>query len=1569
VTDARAAALEQQLDRLIAARLADARAELDRPRPPADPPAAAAVDVVIPVHDAAERVEACLASVCRHTGGQHRILVIDDASGDPRIAPLLQRFQRERPGLDVQRNPVNLGYLASVNPALKAGARDVVLLNSDTQVGPQWLDRLAAGAYSAAPVGIACPVTDQPGPLGVIDPERLATLGIDAASALVRQSAAAGYPLLPVAVGFCMYLRRAMLARLGGFDPAFAPGYGEENDLSMRAWRAGFAIVACPDVLVGHSGSASFGHGAAIERRRALNAHLVGARWPGHDALVRGWWADWPLRSQAVRLAQADDVDRPGVLHVLHRMNRVGGTELHTRALAHALSDRHACTLIAPERMPATWADLEAEHDGSVQVLRINDGAIRPNQKVLGAGADLSDPGVERRFARLLAGGRWPLVHIHSLLHWNSLLLPQLARDAGAAVVLSLHSLESLCADFTLVPPPQDRPCGRVRAGADPECARCLAPRMTQRRGAPLAPIDLYLASRHHFWRRALDSADAIVAPSRFVRDRVVAAFGAGIAARIEVVAHGLPVRPAASPPGRSDPTALVVGFLGGGAMIKGAATVLRMAAALAGTGIVFRIIGVADFDAFPAELPANVVLDGPYAGDELAGLLRGLDLVVMPSVVEETFSLLLSECRAAGVPVVASAHGAFPERIRDGVDGWLAPVDDPQAWAARLRWLAGPEGRLALARVRDHLGAQPVRTLAENADDYAAIYRRVLPAARMRPPASAAPGPAAEGAGCRAVRAATRPEAWPPDLVDDLPAVPARVSAAAVADVACIVRVDDRNAERLPSTLAALDRLAIRAEILDQRASAPEAILAARARVLAAPAAWYLLIDAGDQPTSPLLADLAARAADDFELVLADHRLMDAEQRPHQAGLPPGLDPLLALTCAEPPTGLCVRGDRLARLPSVRWYSPALAYAVLLMAARDRARASSWPRVGVVRADRNLGAAQDEAVLAAHREVAEEHRGLCGLPGSIVSAGTHPGWQYRPASAPPRAVALRVWGPAAATTRALAALRSRPELQGIDVDRLEPGAPVPACERLVLLRADVRPAAPDWLQGLLGWLELPGVALVAPRRQVAEGVAGCGWRFDGGRLHKVPEPSSGPARLLADQAGGARAVPGLDNACLAMAGADLKPRDLQDLVDPDPARAFLAQQPWRGAGRLLWSGDARVEQLRPAPAPAPLPPGVRQVLVRQGLAAIQRGDTAWPDVDARRRPLRGAAAPGGERRRVAALTRDHWAPSRYRIDLPLADLVGAGAIAPPAVWRGALEPLPGLFELAAVSPDVVLFHDALGDDGLELMIALARHLPQVRRVLIVDDLLDQLPPGHPARGRAAPDIGDRLRRAARAANLTVVTSAGLAAALELPAERARVIDNALPDDPWRDLAASAAARPAPAGRVLRVGWVGAQQHAADLALIDPVVRARPQLQWVFLGMAPPGAGAVGAECHPMVPFDRYPQRLAELQLDVALVPLVDHPFNRSKSRLKLLELGALGIAVVASDLPPYRDAPVRHAASAEDWLSQLDQLTGDPVLCAEEGSRLQHWVLQGHMAGHRRDDWLQALVGPLAAG
>ena len=46
----------------------------------------AAVDIVVPVYNAPEDLRICIDSVLAHTTGAYRLVLIDDASPDPRIA-------------------------------------------------------------------------------------------------------------------------------------------------------------------------------------------------------------------------------------------------------------------------------------------------------------------------------------------------------------------------------------------------------------------------------------------------------------------------------------------------------------------------------------------------------------------------------------------------------------------------------------------------------------------------------------------------------------------------------------------------------------------------------------------------------------------------------------------------------------------------------------------------------------------------------------------------------------------------------------------------------------------------------------------------------------------------------------------------------------------------------------------------------------------------------------------------------------------------------------------------------------------------------------------------------------------------------------------------------------------------------------------------------------------------------------------------------------------------------------------------------------------------------------------
>jgi glycosyltransferase involved in cell wall biosynthesis len=74
-------------------------------------------------------------------------------------------------------------------------------------------------------------------------------------------------------------------------------------------------------------------------------------------------------------------------------------------------------------------------------------------------------------------------------------------------------------------------------------------------------------------------------------------------------------------------------------------------------------------------------------AEKEIPRFLAGLDIAVLPSLAEGMSNALL-EYMAAARPIVATAVGATPELIRDGIDGLLVPAGDVDALTKAIRRL-----------------------------------------------------------------------------------------------------------------------------------------------------------------------------------------------------------------------------------------------------------------------------------------------------------------------------------------------------------------------------------------------------------------------------------------------------------------------------------------------------------------------------------------------------------------------------------------------------------------------------------------------------------------------------------------------------------------------------------------------------------------------------------------------------------------------------------------------------------------------------------------------------------------
>jgi glycosyltransferase involved in cell wall biosynthesis len=125
--------------------------------------------------------------------------------------------------------------------------------------------------------------------------------------------------------------------------------------------------------------------------------------------------------------------------------------------------------------------------------------------------------------------------------------------------------------------------------------------------------------------------------------------------------------------------------------------------------------------------LGERIILHGHRDADSLAAHYRAAAVVVMPSLIPESFGFVGVEAMAFGRPVVAFAAGGIGEWLADGVTGLTAPHGDAAALAVQLdRLLAAPD----LQRQFGDAGRHAVRerfTLAAHMQHLDRIYRDVL--------------------------------------------------------------------------------------------------------------------------------------------------------------------------------------------------------------------------------------------------------------------------------------------------------------------------------------------------------------------------------------------------------------------------------------------------------------------------------------------------------------------------------------------------------------------------------------------------------------------------------------------------------------------------------------------------------------------------------------------------------------------------------------------------------------------------------------------------------------------------
>ena len=668
------------------------------------------VEVVVPVYNAPDDLRRCVESVLAHTDGDYELVLIDDASPDPAIRALFDEIAARGLGhVTLLANATNLGFTGTANRGMSRAHGDVVLLNSDTIVTSGWLEALLRCAASNPRIGTITPFSNNAEicsyPLLCGNHEWPSGADPEPVRAAIAAAAVPCYPDLPTGVGFCLYVRRALIDEIGVFDPAFGAGYGEENDFCMRAARAGWRNVLCDDAFVVHVGGRSFM--GAKETLGVRNTALLLERHPRYLDLVRDFLAKDPIR--ALREAARTAWDRlhsgsPAVLHVIHGG---GGTEAHVRGLIGASTGdvRHALAVVKGD----TWRIEEHRSDGSTMLCQF---ARRDNEP-------LED------FLRMLCAVYGAvLIHLHNISGSRARILDALPRT-GIPYGYTVHDLNFACPTITLQRS-DGFYCGAITEAA--VCRRCLA-----EQGRADTDVARWRA-RH---AALLAGASFVVAPSRWAAATLRRYYPS-----VEpiVIPHGLPARSPHRPGARRVvlmpedglTTVAVVGAIGPD---KGARRVEALAARAAqiGAPVRFVVIGYTDrvHEAWQSD-DARLTVHGRYDPADLPELLDhyGARLVLFPSMGPETFAFTLSEVWAAGRPVLVPPIGALVERVGDHGAGWV--LDDSE-WRDeallldRIVSLVAPANAVALADAGRHGRTMQKPTMATMVRATLEVYRNVM--------------------------------------------------------------------------------------------------------------------------------------------------------------------------------------------------------------------------------------------------------------------------------------------------------------------------------------------------------------------------------------------------------------------------------------------------------------------------------------------------------------------------------------------------------------------------------------------------------------------------------------------------------------------------------------------------------------------------------------------------------------------------------------------------------------------------------------------------------------------------
>jgi GT2 family glycosyltransferase len=607
------------------------------------------IDIIIPVYNGLEYLDPLFKSIIKNTITPYRLLICDDDSPDKNVYGFLKRIKENNTEIDIVliKNKVNLGFIGTVNKLVGYIENSFVLLNTDTEVPPLWLERLMYPIFNMDNVATTTPFTNAGTicsfPNYLEDNEILDGMTVSALDSYFQFiDFDKTYLEIPTGIGFCMGVNKNLVDEIGMFDIKFGKGYCEENDFCQRAIEKDYRNIHVTNLFVYHKHGGSF---PTDEKKKFTEANLqiLRQKYPTYDKQVQQLIMKDELKSLR-DFIYFKIKTRTVYSTLIFDHNLGGGTnyyineEIEKRIKEQQLiciikfdfiySKKYICRFVNKKKLFLFSLNTLNELFDFIQNFTFNE------------------------------------IFVNSLVSYEDVYssiirIKKLKEINGSKLIIPIHDYFPICPSFTLLNE-KNKYCN---IPTDTQiCEKCLS---INKGEFKQFENETDIINWRKNWRILLDSSDCILCFSNASREIFEKVYP-NYSDKISVIPHDISGKYIEIYDDKIVKNKRVIGVLGGINEAKGAKVIEKMVNYIDDKGLDIKIVIIGEVSISIES--SHFYCTGRYNTNEVPELVKKLEITqfLIPSIWPETFSYTTDEIIQMGYPLTVFNLGAPAERVKN---------------------------------------------------------------------------------------------------------------------------------------------------------------------------------------------------------------------------------------------------------------------------------------------------------------------------------------------------------------------------------------------------------------------------------------------------------------------------------------------------------------------------------------------------------------------------------------------------------------------------------------------------------------------------------------------------------------------------------------------------------------------------------------------------------------------------------------------------------------------------------------------------------------------------------------